>query len=390
MAERKVPRIRFKGFEEDWEQRKLEEMAVISTGYPFNSNEFSPEGKYLVITNGNIQDSSTNVDVSVGNRIKLLDRKILDSYILDIGDILITMDGTVGRTAKVAGNGMILAQRVGRVKPIGNTEFMYQALSTGDFSKAMTELSHGGTIKHISLNEISLFEFKSPVREREQNTVGKFLYLFDSLLSLHQRKLEKLKILKKAMLEKMFPKNGAKVPEIRFSGFTDDWEQRKLGEIASEILAGGDVNKKSIQEVGKYPVIANALTDGGIIGYYNEEYRISAPALTVTGRGDIGHAKVRLVNFTPVVRLLAIKAKHDMFFLENNINIRKPITESTGVPQLTIPQLANYELCIPKKRSEEESVGILFKYIDSLLSLHQRKLEKLRQIKKSMLERMFV
>ena len=171
-----------------WEQRKLGEMAVISTGYPFNSNEFSPEGKYLVITNGNIQDSFTNVDESVGNRITLLDRKILDSYILDIGDILITMDGTVGRTAKVAGNGLILAQRVGRVKPIGNTEFMYQALSTGDFSKAMTELSHGGTIKHISLNEISLFEFKSPVREREQNTVGKLLYLFDTLLSLHQRK----------------------------------------------------------------------------------------------------------------------------------------------------------------------------------------------------------
>ena len=125
--------------------------------------------------------------------------------------------------------------------------------------------------------------------------------------------------------------------------------------------------------MGKYPVIANALTDGGIIGYYNEEYRISAPALTVTGRGDIGHAKVRLVNFTPVVRLLAIKAKHDIFFLENNINIKKAITESTGVPQLTIPQLAKYELFIPKKRSEEESVGMLFKYIDSLLSLHQRK-----------------
>jgi len=200
----KVPEIRFSGFTDDWEQRKLGEMAVISTGYPFNSNEFSPEGKYLVITNGNIQDSSTNVDESVGNRITLLDRKILDSYILDIGDILITMDGTVGRTAKVAGNGLILAQRVGRVKPIGNTEFMYQALSTGDFSKAMTELSHGGTIKHISLNEISLFEFKSPVREREQNTVGKLLYLFDTLLSLHQRKLEKLRQIKKSMLERMF------------------------------------------------------------------------------------------------------------------------------------------------------------------------------------------
>ena len=264
-----------------------------------------------------------------------------------------------------------------------------------DFAKILfetidlTSLVQVGALPSYGAGDIDRIERAIP-QITEQKLIGEYFRKLDSLLSLHQRKLEKLKILKKAMLEKMFPKNGEKVPEIRFSGFADDWEQRKLGEIASEIVAGGDVNKKSIQEVGKYPVIANALTDGGIIGYYNEEYRISAPALTVTGRGDIGHAKVRLVNFTPVVRLLAIKAKHDMFFLENNINIKKAITESTGVPQLTIPQLAKYELCIPKKRSEEESVGMLFKYIDSLLSLHQRKLEKLRQIKKSMLERMFV
>ena len=404
MAERKVPRIRFKGFEEDWEQRKLGEMAVISTGYPFNSNEFSPEGKYLVITNGNIQDSSTNVDESVGNRITLLDRKILDSYILDIGDILITMDGTVGRTAKVAGNGLILAQRVGRVKPIGNTEFMYQALSTGDFSKAMTELSHGGTIKHISLNEISLFEFKSPVREREQNAVGKFLYLFDSLLSLHQRKLEKLKILKKALLEKMFPKNGAKVPEIRFSGFTDDWEQRKLGEIAGiydgvhqtpEYVDSG-IMFLSVENIATLK--SNKFISEEAFGRDYKNYPVKGDVL-MTRIGDVGTANVveTTEKLAFYVSLALIKPnKIDSYYLCNAIHssrFQRELRERTlltAVPKkINKNEIGEGVISSPTLR-EQELIGRYFRNLDSLLSLHQRKLEKLRQIKKSMLERMFV
>jgi len=410
MAERRVPRIRFKGFEEDWEQRKLGEMAVISTGYPFNSNEFSPEGKYLVITNGNIQDSFTNVDESVGNRITLLDRKILDSYILDIGDILITMDGTVGRTAKVAGNGLILAQRVGRVKPIGNTEFMYQALSTGDFSKAMTELSHGGTIKHISLNEISLFEFKSPVREREQNTVGKLLYLFDTLLSLHQRKLEKLKILKKAMLEKMFPKNGEKVPEIRFSGFADDWEQRKLGEIAEKVSEKnfGMQYSLTLTNSAEFGVIAqrdffdhDIAKASSLNGYYvvhNEDFvynpriSVSAPVGPIN-RNKLGETGVMSPLYT-VFRPHDINATYlEYFFKSGYWHKFMNFNGDSGAraDRFSIKDQVFFEMPIPFPNPiEQRKIGNYLKRLDSLLSLHQRKLEKLRQIKKSMLERMFV
>ena len=422
MAERRVPRIRFKGFEEDWEQRKLGEMAVISTGYPFNSNEFSPEGKYLVITNGNIQDSFTNVDESVGNRITLLDRKILDSYILDIGDILITMDGTVGRTAKVAGNGLILAQRVGRVKPIGNTEFMYQALSTGDFSKAMTELSHGGTIKHISLNEISLFEFKSPVREREQNTVGKFLYLFDSLLSLHQRKLEKLKILKKAMLEKMFPKNGAKVPEIRFSGFTDDWEQRKFADMFDCSISNNTFSRAQLSYdegmvfnihygdiLTKYGAILDLQTatmpyivEGEMEEFKNSLLQEGDIVIADTAEDETAGKACEISNLQGAAIVAGLhtvvgRPKIKMaigylgYYLNSDVYHNQLVALMQGIKVLSLSRynIQNTKISFPIIEEQGYVAEFLFCW-DSLLSLHQRKLEKLRQIKKSMLERMFV
>ena len=162
-------------------------------------------------------------------------------------------------------------------------------------------------------------------------------------------------------------------PAIRFKGFSDAWEQRKFGDIASDMVAGGDIDKDLILAEGQYPVIANALTGDGIVGYYDKEYRVNAPAVTVTGRGDVGHAKARLVNFTPVVRLLSVKSEHDVFFLENAINTLKIVIESTGVPQLTVPQLAKYEVAFPRQLDEEEHIGAFFKHLDHLITLHQRK-----------------
>ncbi len=179
-------------------------------------------------------------------------------------------------------------------------------------------------------------------------------------------------------------------PQIRFKGYTDAWEQRKLENITAEMIAGGDINKDLLLEEGRYPVIANSLSGNGIVGYYNTKYRIKAPAVTVTGRGDVGHAKARLIDFTPVVRLLAIKSSHNVFFLENAINTLRIVIESTGVPQLTVPQLAKYELAFPQHLAEEEKIGTFFHKIDHLITLHQRKLEKLQNIKKSCLEKMFV
>lgn len=178
----------------------------------------------------------------------------------------------------------------------------------------------------------------------------------------------------------MTKSDDKRVPVLRFKGFTDEWEQRKLGEV-SKITAGGDVDKEKLLLHGKFPVIANALTNDGIVGYYNDTYRITAPAVTVTGRGEIGKAKARKNNFTPVVRLLAVESKHNVDFLAEAINRSKVVFESTGVPQLTVPKLSNYKILFPNSIDEEIEVGNFLSRFDSLITLQQRKLKLLKLMK---------
>ncbi|EKA07423.1 hypothetical protein GMD4S_00600 [Streptococcus sp. GMD4S] len=179
-----------------------------------------------------------------------------------------------------------------------------------------------------------------------------------------------------------------KAPAIRFKEFSgqnaEAWEQRKLEEC-SEISAGGDIDKSKLLNNGKYPVVANALTNDGIIGYYNDSFRIEAPAVTVTGRGNVGVAKARNENFTPVVRLLSLKSDYDVVFLENAINTQNIVIESTGVPQLTVPQLGNYKIFFPSP-PEQRAIGSLFQDLDKLITLQQRKLEVLKEQKKTYLK----
>ncbi len=129
-----------------------------------------------------------------------------------------------------------------------------------------------------------------------------------------------------------------------------------MGEIAIEILAGGDIDKEKVVDDGTYPIYANALTNDGIVGYYNDYYRVKARAVTVTGRGEVGHAQARMTDFTPVVRLLAIRSNHDCYFLENAINNQNVVVESTGVPQLTVPKLSSYEFVFKDIREEEKMI----------------------------------
>ena len=184
--------------------------------------------------------------------------------------------------------------------------------------------------------------------------------------------------------------NSKHVPKRRFKEFESDgeWEKRKLGDL-SNITAGGDVDKAKLMPVGNFPVLANAHTGDGIIGYYDNEYQIEAPAVTVTGRGEIGFAKVRRENFTPVVRLLSVKSNHNVDFLAEAINLNKVIFESTGVPQLTIPKLSNYNLFFPSKIEEENTLGDFMRTIDNVIANNQHKLDKLKDLKKAYLTEMF-
>lgn len=184
-------------------------------------------------------------------------------------------------------------------------------------------------------------------------------------------------------------KTNNNIPAYRFQGYTDAWELRKLGDTAIEIIAGGDIDKNKVVNDGKYPIYANSQNGDGIVGYYDDFYRVKGPAVTVTGRGEVGLAKARVTDFTPVVRLLAIRSNHNHYFLENAINLHGVIVESTGVPQLTAPQLSAYRMNFPRDIQEENPIGTFFSTLDQHITLHQRKLDTLKEQKKTYLKLLF-
>ena len=222
------------------------------------------------------------------------------------------------------------------------------------FSKANIEaLLVGGGRAKLNANVMMKIELKSP-QLNEQIKIGELFTNLDNLITLHQRKC---------------------------GIFFYSWEQRKLGDECFELIAGGDIDKTRSVNNGKYPIYANALTNDGIVGYYNDSYRVKSPAVTITGRGEIGYAMARNTDFTPVVRLISLRSKHNNYFLANAINLLNVVSESTGVPQLTIPQVEKFDIYFPKNINEEIKLGRLFNEIDNLITLHQHKEIKRRKDK---------
>ena len=196
-------KLRFKGYSTPWVQRNLTDLADVKTGFPFASGDFTEDGQFEVVTNAHIQSDNHDVLSRIGDRIDIEDENRL-SYVLNPGDILVTMDGTVGRTAVVRHSNQILAQRVGRLLPNQDKKFMYSWLTTGAFFNAMLKKSHGGTIKHISLSEIASYRNYVPENLAEQESIGHFFEVLDNLIAAYQRKVTLLQQQKQAYLQKMF------------------------------------------------------------------------------------------------------------------------------------------------------------------------------------------
>ena len=325
-----------------WEQRKLGDIASdMVAGGDIDKDLILAEGQYPVIAN------ALTGDGIVGYYDK--------EYRVNAPAVTVTGRGDVGH-AKARLVNFTPVVRLLSVKSEHDVFFLESAINT---LKIVIE-STG--VPQLTVPQLAKYEVAFPRQLDEEEHIGAFFKQLDHLITLHQREC----ISFTGRADRLILTANKKRT-------TSSWEQRKLGDIASDMVAGGDIDKDLILAEGQYPVIANALTGDGIVGYYDKEYRVNAPAVTVTGRGDVGHAKARLVNFTPVVRLLSVKSEHDVFFLESAINTLKIVIESTGVPQLTVPQLAKYEVAFPRQLDEEEHIGAFFKQLDHLITLHQRK-----------------
>ena len=404
MAERRVPRIRFKGFEEDWEQRKLKELANrVIVGLATSVTPYYREQGVPILRNLNIKENHLD-----DSDLLYLDGMYADkqnSKKIRTGDVLTVHTGYIGTSCVVPPQYdncltfTTLVTTTNSLKILG--DFLSQYLNSQFGMLAVQMVTTQGGRQNLNTNDFVQVEMSYPFIA-EQKKICEILSTLDSLLSLHQRKLEKLKILKKAMLEKMFPKNGAKVPEIRFSGFTDDWEQRKLGEIGTVMMCRR-VFKNQTSESGEIPFYKigtfGGVADAFISKALFEEYRVKYPFpekgdVLISASGSIG----RTVEYTGEEAYFQdsniVWLKHDESVINTFLRNAYEVVKWSGVEGSTIKRLYNDNILRTRIKiptiSEQEKIARFLDGFDMLLSLHQRKLEKLRQIKKSMLERIFV
>lgn len=249
-----VPKLRFPGFEEEWRTWTLGEIATVRTGKAFSSNDFSESGEYLVVTNKNILDQERKIK-SIGDRININDNKILDNYLLDGDNILVTMDGAkIGSTGRFTNNKAVLAQRVGRLNS-DQIDFIYQITKSKKFVVEMNKISVGNAIKHISLDQISNYTFFAPSNDEEQAKMGGFFRNIDTEIQLLQEKINLLKEQKKGFMQKIFSQ------ELRFKDENGQefpkWEQNVKALDLFESIS----NKN---HAGNYPVLS-ATQDQGMV-----------------------------------------------------------------------------------------------------------------------------
>ena len=223
----------------------------------------------------------------------------------------------------------------------------------------------------------------------EQKSIGDFLTHLDTLITLHQRKYEKLVNIKKSMLDKMFPQNGASVPEIRFKGFTDPWEQRKLGDLCVEFRSGEFISASDITETGEYPVFGG----NGLRGFtdrfnHDGEYTLIGRQGALCGNVNFAVGKSYFTEHAIAVRADKKNQTRFLYYLFSTMDLGQYSGQSAQ-PGLAVGNLVELKSTLPDKQEQEKISGVLTA-LDTLITLHQRKLEKLQNIKKSCLEKMFV
>ena len=389
----KKPALRFKGFTDPWEQRKLGEMVDVCSGMDY---KHLSEGDIPVYGTGGYM-LSVNKALSYDRNAVGIGRKgtIDKPYILKAPFWTVdTLFYAIPKDSK-------------------NIDFTFDVFQKVDWKKK-DESTGVPSLSKIAINETSI----STPSKLEQERIGSFFRNLDTLITLHQRKYEKLVNIKKSMLDKMFPPNGASVPEIRFKGFTDPWEQRKLAELTKTITTGKSVNsdegevsdgdigvlKTSCVSYDRFnpseskPVVKSEQQlvkcavekDSVIVSRMNTPERV----------GACGYVSTDFPNLFLPDRLWKLKFQDtvDTYFVYMMLvssAYKEKITSmasGTSGSMYNIPKetFLNLQLVIPAKIDEQKQLGKILKKIDTLITLHQRKLEKLQNIKKSCLEKMFV
>ena len=359
-----------------WEQRKLGEFGSVAMCKRIYKEQTSEQGDVPFFKIGTF---GADPDAFISNEL-FEDYKRTYPYPTP-GTLLISAAGSIGRIVEYQGEKAYFQDS--NIVWLEHDHRLNDAFLKPLYSKIEWGLE-GSTIKRLYNKDLLSAEVTIP-DGREQKEIGQFFAKLDSLITLHQRKYDKLVIFKKSMLEKMFPKDGESVPEIRFAGFTDPWEQRKFSEIV-DVCSGRDY--KHLDE-GPIPVYGT----GGYMTSVSEALSHNRDAIGIGRKGTIDKPYLLKAPFWTVDTLFYAIPKSDInleFALCSFLNVDwKSKDESTGLPSLSKESINETVLSVPNV-VEQNHLGNFFADLDRLITLHQRKLELLQNIKKSLLDKMFV
>ena len=418
---KKTPKLRFKGFTDDWEQRKLNDFGIATGGTSIES-EFVDGGTYKVINIGSYSEESVYNDQ--GLRVNKTDKtksRILNKY--DLTMILNdkTASGNIiGRVLLIdQDNTYVYNQRTERIEVDTKNflpMFLYHMLNAPEQRKYIVKASQGNTQIYVNWSTISNIDYMIPQLLLEQEKIANLFSLINKDITLHQRKLEKLKLNKSALLQKLFPQKGCTIPDVRFKGFTDAWEQCKLSVLATMNARIGWQNLRTSEflDNGDYLLITGTDFDNGRIKYstchYVEKKRfdqdtkiqLSTGSILITKDGTLG--KVALVEELPKPATLNagvfnVRVKDDAFlsykylyhYLKAPFLMKYVTANATGgtIKHLNQSILVDFPIPITGKQ-EQDRIAKLLDSLESIITLHQRKLDCLISIKKGLLQQLFV
>ena len=381
-----VPEIRVRGFSDEWKQRKLNELIMYQSSN-LTASDASDIGKYDLY-DANTIIGKTNIE------------PIRSEYITVIKD-----GAGVGRIRVLPPNTMFIGTMGGLQATKSDLSYIYTLLSRFELGKECS----GSTIPHIYFKDYGNNEYFVPTIE-EQQTIGSYFAKIDNLIPLHQHKYDALVSVKKAMLEKMFPKAGETVPEIRFAGFTDPWEQRKLSDIADKVTEknGGLQYIETFTNSAEYGIISqrdyfdhDIAKIGSLDGYYivrNEDFVYNPRISTSAPVGPINRNKLgRTGVMSP---LYTVFRPHDVdttylehFFKSKYWHSFMNFNGDSGArsDRFSIKDSVFFEMSVPIPHIEEQrKIGECLTNIDNLITLHQRKCEVLKNLKSALLNKMFL
>lgn len=407
------PKIRFNGFTEDWEQRKLGEITELKSALRVHREEWTAEGvpfyrssDVMAAINGTENDKAFISQ-------KLYEKLSSVSGRLEAGDILVTGGGSVGNPYIVPDNAplytkdadLLWIKNQGRFNPY----FVYEFFLSPSFRSYLGSISHVGTIAHYTITQLSETPILLPSVE-EQDKLGKYFQRIDHLITLHKRKCEETKKLKKYMLQKMFPKDGERVPEIRFSGFSDAWEQRKVLELA-EYSKGNGYSKGDLTESGTPIILYGRLYTKYQFAIDEVDTFVVPKSGSVYSQGNEVIVPASGETAEDIARASAVEKSG--ILLGGDLNILRPfsfinplflaLAISNGEPQKELAKKAQgksvvhihnsdiQEVTISYPlRAEQDQIVAVFQHLDHLITLHQRKCDELKRFKKFMLKNMFL